>query len=72
MILNLGNIACAPGKTRFFSGDWESFTSLLSNDVNDENEKYDFIFTSETIYNPENHKKLYNVFKQKLKSTGVG
>lgn len=57
-------------KCQFFCGDWESFTKLC----NDEKEfiGYDLIFTSETIYNPNNHKKLYEVFKQKLNQNGVG
>ncbi|XP_033221369.1 histidine protein methyltransferase 1 homolog isoform X2 [Belonocnema kinseyi] len=72
VILNLGKAALAEKKNRFYSGDWKSFTSLMSNDVDDAKEKYDYIFTSETIYNPDNHKKLYNVFKQRLKSNGFG
>jgi len=37
----------------------------------DENKKYDYIFTSETIYNPDNYKKLYEIFKTKLKADGT-
>ncbi|KAK2576002.1 hypothetical protein KPH14_007361 [Odynerus spinipes] len=59
-------------KCDFYSGDWASFTTLLSKNNEDENNKYDFIFTSETIYNPENYRKLYEVFKKTLKSDGVG
>ncbi|XP_065341584.1 histidine protein methyltransferase 1 homolog [Cloeon dipterum] len=51
-------------KVRYFSGDWESFCGLVQ-DV-----KYDLIFTSETIYNPDCYKKLLKVFKQLLKPEG--
>ena len=57
-------------RCEFFCGDWESFTRL--NVSNDEAGKYDLIFTSETIYNPDNHRKLYEVFKQRLKPGGIG
>lgn len=57
-------------KCQFFCGDWESFTKLCNDDKGFIG--YDLIFTSETIYNPNNHKKLYEVFKQKLNQNGVG
>ncbi|XP_012059702.1 PREDICTED: histidine protein methyltransferase 1 homolog [Atta cephalotes] len=53
-------------RCEFYAGDWASLATLL-----DENKKYDYIFTSETIYNPDNHKKLYEIFKRKLKTDGV-
>ncbi|XP_076765968.1 histidine protein methyltransferase 1 homolog [Xylocopa sonorina] len=59
-------------RCRFFCGDWESFTKLYSPIDENELTKYDLIFTSETIYNPDNHKKLYEVFKQRLKQDGIG
>lgn len=34
------------------------------------NEKYDVILTSETIYNPQNYRKLLNFFKSRLKGDG--
>lgn len=49
---------------KYFCGDWESFSSL--NDV-----QYDVILSSETIYNPDNHLKLLNTLKRKLKTNGV-
>ena len=49
----------------FYSGDWDSFRELTSND-----EKYDIILTSETIYNPSYYKKLLNFFKSRLKEDG--
>lgn len=55
--------------TRFFSGDWEYFTHLLINKCA-ANEKYDYILTSETIYNSDNHIKLLNLFKQCLNVDG--
>ncbi|CAL7950368.1 unnamed protein product [Xylocopa violacea] len=59
-------------RCQFFCGDWESFTKLNSSTDENELTKYDLIFTSETIYNPDNHKKLYEVFKQRLKEDGIG
>ncbi|XP_046833059.1 histidine protein methyltransferase 1 homolog [Vespa crabro] len=59
-------------KCEFYCGDWASFTMLFEKDSKNEDQKYDFIFTSETIYNPENHRKLYEVFKKKLKPNGIG
>nr|XP_050863349.1 histidine protein methyltransferase 1 homolog [Vespula vulgaris] len=60
-------------KCEFYCGDWASFTMLFEKNIkNGDHKKYDFIFTSETIYNTENHKKLYEVFKKKLKPNGIG
>lgn len=52
-------------KCAFYSGDWNSFQELTSNDA-----KYDTILTSETIYNPENYQKLLDFFKSRLTSDG--
>lgn len=65
ILLNFEDQESILKRCKFFSGDWESFTKL-------ESEKYDLIFTSETIYNPDNHKKLYEVFKQRLNQNGIG
>ncbi|XP_076240900.1 histidine protein methyltransferase 1 homolog isoform X2 [Calliopsis andreniformis] len=70
VLLNTKNRENALKTCEFFCGDWESFTAL--NVSNDGALKYDLIFTSETIYNPDNHRKLYEVFKQKLTLDGVG
>lgn len=59
-------------RCEFFCGDWESFTRLEDLDHKHEVVKYDLMFTSETIYNPDNHRKLYEVFKQRLKQDGNG
>ncbi|XP_076643359.1 histidine protein methyltransferase 1 homolog [Halictus rubicundus] len=59
-------------RCEFFCGDWESFTKLNVPDKKNESTKYDLIFTSETIYNPDNHRKLYEVLREKLKQDGVG
>lgn len=69
----LFNVPNSPGdeeapETRFFSGDWESFTILLSTKLK---RSYDVILTSETIYNLENQSKLINLFDNTLKSNGV-
>nr|XP_012140462.1 PREDICTED: histidine protein methyltransferase 1 homolog [Megachile rotundata] len=65
VLLNFEDRLSVLKRCKFFSGDWESFTKL-------ESEKYDLIFTSETIYNPDNHRKLYEVFKQRLSQNGIG
>lgn len=36
-----------------------------------EPQKFDFILTSETIYNPKNYHKILNVLKSKLHPNGV-
>ncbi|KAI4499711.1 hypothetical protein M0802_005281 [Mischocyttarus mexicanus] len=59
-------------KCKFYCGDWASFVMLFDKDIKDKDQKYDFIFTSETIYNPENHRKLYEVFKKRLRPDGIG
>ncbi|XP_020294624.1 histidine protein methyltransferase 1 homolog isoform X2 [Pseudomyrmex gracilis] len=68
VILNFDNHTNVFTKCEFYAGDWTSLVTLFDND---ESRKYDYIFTSETIYNPNNHKKLYNVFKQRLKINGA-
>ncbi|XP_060527910.1 histidine protein methyltransferase 1 homolog [Cylas formicarius] len=55
-------------KCAFFSGDWQSFTEL-SERLNLTN-SFDYIMTSETIYNVENYPKLHSVFEKMLKRTG--
>ncbi|KAF5306993.1 hypothetical protein FQR65_LT07216 [Abscondita terminalis] len=50
---------------RFYSGDWSSFLELMKGC------KFDYIFTSETIYNSSNYCKLYKIFKECLQSDGV-
>lgn len=48
---------------KYFSGDWKSFT-LFNEDT------YDLILTSETIYNVNNYAKLIKLFEKKLKPSG--
>lgn len=56
---------------KFYSGDWSSFLRVTDNDFKSENEKFDFIFTCETIYNAHNYAKLCEVFKKRLKRNGI-
>ncbi|XP_017886137.1 histidine protein methyltransferase 1 homolog [Ceratina calcarata] len=72
VLLNIDDRKSIVKRCQFFCGDWESFTKLNNSDNETELIKYDIIFTSETIYNPDNHRKLYEVFKRKLKQEGVG
>ncbi|XP_044729570.1 histidine protein methyltransferase 1 homolog [Chrysoperla carnea] len=51
---------------KFFSGDWESFTTLRENF-----KKFDMILTSETIYNVDNYEKLHSVFEKTLSENGI-
>ncbi|KAE8750664.1 hypothetical protein FOCC_FOCC002644 [Frankliniella occidentalis] len=53
----------------FYSGDWSSFSDKLQEQRNSEI-KFDYILTSETIYNPQNYNKLIDVFKKFLKTSG--
>ncbi|GBB86134.1 hypothetical protein RclHR1_01260005 [Rhizophagus clarus] len=52
-------------KSRFFMGDWSGLTDIIN--LNSEQEKYDLIISSETIYNTDSLPKLYNVIKYSLK-----
>ncbi|XP_043663032.1 histidine protein methyltransferase 1 homolog [Drosophila teissieri] len=52
--------------TTLYSGDWTNFAELTRDE-----EKYDVILTSETIYNIENQQKLLDTFAGRLKSEGV-
>ncbi|XP_011497212.1 PREDICTED: histidine protein methyltransferase 1 homolog [Ceratosolen solmsi marchali] len=70
VILNCYNYKLVEETCKFYTGDWESFSNLLAS--NSAKSLYDFIFTSETIYNPDNHQKLYQIFKQHLKKNGIG
>lgn len=56
---------------KFYSGDWNSFLFLTADDFKNDNNKFDFIFTCETIYNINNYKKLHAVFKECLKPNGI-
>lgn len=48
---------------KYYSGDWKSFTKFNE-------DTYDLILTSETIYNVSNYSKLIKLFEKKLKPTG--
>jgi len=61
------NVPKNPAKTRFFAGDWESFEEIVSPEIFGEEEKFDLILTSETIYNTSNQHKLISIFKNFLK-----
>lgn len=51
---------------KFYSGDWSKYVEATK-----DGPKFDYILTSETIYNPQNYQKLMNLFKCKLKSNGI-
>lgn len=52
-------------KCKFYFGDWESFNKLLGE------ETFDFILTSETIYNTNNYSKIINIFNDRLNAKGT-
>ncbi|KAK9964345.1 hypothetical protein ABG768_005528 [Culter alburnus] len=53
----------------FFSGDWNSFLTLMQNKTS--LPKYDIIFTSETIYNIDYYSSLHSVFCGLLAEDGL-
>lgn len=71
-------------RATFYSGDWDSVNQLITSqhkcknkqaeniteDADDEERKFDFILTSETIYNPSSHKKLLDLMTTHLKHDG--
>merc|ERR1711874_681166 len=57
---------------RFFSGDWGSLEKdVLSKEILAEEDKFDLILTSETIYNVENQQKLVSIFENFVKVGGA-
>ncbi|RIA96594.1 hypothetical protein C1645_815287 [Glomus cerebriforme] len=52
-------------RSRFFMGDWNGLIDTIN--LDSEQEKYDLILTSETIYNTDSLPNLYNVIKHSLK-----
>ncbi|KAJ8894930.1 hypothetical protein PR048_000237 [Dryococelus australis] len=58
-------------RCRYFAGDWQSYVQLTDDEFKSEEAKFDYILSSETIYNPSNHTKLYSVFRKRLKRTGI-
>ncbi|KAK3834493.1 MAG: hypothetical protein J3R72DRAFT_372270, partial [Linnemannia gamsii] len=55
-------------QSRFFLGDWSGLVDLL--EFKSDEDKYDLILTSETIYAEESHSKLYATIKNSLKRGG--
>ena len=51
---------------RFFSGDWGSLLDFINPSLNEE-ETYDIILSSETIYNMDSQKRLYHFIERHLK-----
>lgn len=66
MIANVENVSKLKEKCRFYSGDWNNYVEKTKND-----EKFDYILTSETIYNVQSYEKIINVLKTKLKLNGI-
>lgn len=54
-------------RVKFYAGDWRKWVNLTIDDC----AVYDIIFTSETIYNPKNQRKLLDCLYKKLKPNGL-
>lgn len=52
----------------FYSGDWNYFVDTINLK---RNQKFDYILTSETIYNRNSYEKLHSTFQNLLKKDGV-
>jgi len=57
--------------SEYYSGDWASLEDILEKKILTEEDKFDLILSSETIYNVSNQSKLVSIFKKFLKSSGV-
>ncbi|XP_031624767.1 histidine protein methyltransferase 1 homolog [Contarinia nasturtii] len=66
VLVNTKSIEKLKERCRFYSGDWSNYTENT-----EDGKKFDFILTSETIYNAANYEKLINVIKTKLKPDGA-
>lgn len=66
VIANVETTSALNEKCRFYSGDWANYVVETKDD-----EKFDFILTSETIYNVLNYDKIINLLKTKLKPNGI-
>lgn len=64
--MNTKSISKLKDHCRFYSGDWSNYAIKTT-----DNNKFDFILTSETIYNVQNYNKLINLLKTKLNPAGV-
>ncbi|KAK5575932.1 hypothetical protein RB653_007067 [Dictyostelium firmibasis] len=60
VLINGGDV----NKAKYISGDWKFVDQLL------DNEKFDIILTSDTLYNVGSFKKLYNLISNHLESNG--
>ncbi|XP_014098632.3 histidine protein methyltransferase 1 homolog [Bactrocera oleae] len=65
------NIELLEQNLHFYSGDWWEYAELTTKSAEDKTNKFDYIFTSETIYNPQNQQKLLDTFYAKLSTDGV-
>lgn len=66
MLANLKSIDKLKEKCRFYCGDWSNYIKNT-----DKSDQFDYILTSETIYNVDNYEKIINVIRTKMKPTGA-
>jgi len=66
IVLNVKNYS---DRVRLFSGDWGSFHELMSR--NPSEFSYDYIITSDTIYNPSYYQKISNIIEHHLNANGT-
>ncbi|XP_064647973.1 histidine protein methyltransferase 1 homolog isoform X2 [Lineus longissimus] len=57
------DLSSVSSRCQFLAGDWSYVQEQLD-------QRFDVILTSETIYNPANYKKLYNIMEKLLKDSG--
>ncbi|KAF9432035.1 hypothetical protein BGZ76_011389 [Entomortierella beljakovae] len=55
-------------QSTFYMGDWSGLVDLMA--FKGDDDKYDLLLTSETIYAEESHSKLYATIKNSLKRSG--
>ncbi|XP_078001017.1 histidine protein methyltransferase 1 homolog [Glandiceps talaboti] len=71
VVLNCKTLTGRPLRCKFMSGDWQQVEDMLSKTLNEDDNKFDIILTSETIYNVDSHDSLHSIMSSLLKSTGT-
>lgn len=66
VLVNIKSVSKLKERCRFYSGDWSNYAKLTA-----DQDKFDFILTSETIYNVQNYRKIINILKTKLIPRGI-
>lgn len=64
-LLNLDEPHDIYDRLMFYSGDWLNYIEMK------DDTKFDYILSSETIYNPDNYEKFLETIKRKLSPNGT-